>query len=175
MKHEDRIKQLVYAALYLVYLRPAGPARVHTLSQVVELLRACPERAVRTLVGEAGHKRLYNLLSKRFMLPPLSSPRSSTGVYQTESLDFLKQKLKLAYDWAEYEELPIIPLNKIAEVAPGALLVAELLGHLKPHERDMWTMSVYLDRYINLPQNVRDAVERTINLLERRMAKWDES
>jgi hypothetical protein len=173
--HEDRIRRRVYAALYLVYLHPAGQARVRTLSQVVDLMLACPEPVVQALVRKAGHKTLYNSLSKRFVLPEPSRPGLSTRSPAAAS-DFLKRELYFAYRWAENAGLPIIPLEKAAEVEPLTLSKAFLQPlevFLQPHERDLYTLWSYITHSgpEHLPPRVQDALDRVKLWVIRRVGR----
>jgi hypothetical protein len=165
----------VHAALYLVYLHPAGQARVRTLSQVVDLVSACPEPVVQALVRKAGHKTLYNLLSKRFVLPEPSRPGLSTRS-PAAALDFLKRELYFAYVWAERAGLPIIPLEKVAEVAPLTPTEAfpqPIEAALQPHERDLWTLWNYITSRgpERLPPRVQDAADRVRLWVIKRLAQ----
>ncbi len=118
---------------------------------VADLLAASMVPAVRAVVGKASSKRLDNLL---------------TGDRRRAVLAPSWRVLGEAILWAEKTGLPVIPVEKISEIAPDVGVVPRTFGRLQQFERDSLDgcslAAVSVSRRDALPPNARGALRPQI-------------
>ena len=150
------IDALVKAGVWLIYLDPKR-AQARDKSDVVDLLLASKVPAVRAVIGKAGGKRLHNLL---------------VGNRRRDVLVPSWRVLGAAILWAEKTGLPVIPMEKICEIAPEVGVFPRTFNRLQLFERDVWTLALAVsEQEDTLPTNAREALGRIVRRLLRRLAQ----